>query len=122
MVGIKVLLLVLLCFLQLFLGLLHDGLHLRGNLISPYVLLSTNKDINRQSWQLPKGTQRWWFASALCIGGIQTQLQGPHNLAPIIRWKTVLRQHAPDWLLNGVVGSLCLTISLGMVIRGEHCT
>ena len=113
MVGIEVPLLVLLCLFHLLLGLLHDGLHLRGNLISPHVLPNTHEDINRQMWELPKGPQRWWFASTLSIGRIQAQFQCPHNLAPIIRWKAVLGKHATDCLLNGAVGSLCLSISLG---------
>ena len=122
MVRIKVPLLVLLSLLQLFLGLLHDGLHLCGNLISPHVLPSTHKDINRQAWELPKGPQRWWCTSALSIGRIQPKFQSPYDLAPMIRWEAVLSQHAPDCLPNGAVGSLCLSISLGVVIRGEHCT
>ena len=65
MVGINVPFLVLLSLLQLLLGLLHDVLHLHGNFISPRVLPSTHKDINRQAWELPKGLQHWWCASAL---------------------------------------------------------
>ena len=71
MVGIKVPFLVLLSLLELLLGLSHHVLHLRGNLISPHMLPSTHKNINRQAWELPKGPQRWWCASALCIGRIQ---------------------------------------------------
>ena len=122
MVGIKIPLLVLLSLLKLLPGLLHDVLHLHGKFISPHVLPSARKDINRQAWELPKGLQRWWLASALCIGRIQPQFQSFHNLAPIIRWKAVLSQHLPNGLFNGAMGSLWLPISLGVVGRGEHCT
>ena len=122
MVSIKVPLLVLLSLVQLSLGLLHDGLHLCGNLVGPHVLPSTYKHINRPAWELPKGPHSWWLAIALSIGRIQTQFQSPQNLAPIIRWQAVLSQHAPDDLFNSVVCSLRLPISLGVVDRGEYCT
>ena len=122
MVAIEVLLLVLLCLLQLSFGLLHDGLHLCGHLVNTHMLPSTHKDINRQSWELPKGPQGGWCASALSIGRIQSQFQSPQDLAPVIRWEAVLSQHAPDGLFYGVVGYLRLPISLGVVGRGEHCT
>ena len=96
----------------MFFGFLHDGLYLRSNLVSPHVLPSTHKDITRQAWELPKGPQRWWLARALSIGRVQSQFEIPHNLAPIIRWKTMLSQQAPDCLFNGAVGSLCLPINL----------
>ena len=70
----------------------------------------------------PKDPQSWLLASALCISGIQTQFQSPHKLAPIIRWKAVLSPHAPDCLFNGGVGSLSLSISLGVLGREEHFT
>ena len=71
MVGVEVPLLVLLCLLQLSLGLLHDGLHLRSHLVNAHMLPSTHQDINRQSWELPKGPQGGWCASALSTGGVQ---------------------------------------------------
>ena len=49
MVGIKVPFLVLLSLLELLFGLLHDVLHLHGDLISPHVLPITHKDMNRQA-------------------------------------------------------------------------
>ena len=86
MVGVKVRLLVLLSLLQLLLCLFHDSLHLSGNLVIPHMLPTTHKHINRQAWELPKGPQSWWSASALSISKNQTQLQIPHHFALIIRW------------------------------------
>ena len=68
------------------------------------MLPCTHKDINRQTWELPKSPQSWWLASALGVGRIQTQFSSPQNLASIIRWKAVLSQHAPNCLFNHAVG------------------
>ena len=77
MVGIKVPLLVLLTLLQLLPGLFYDCLYLCGNLIGPHMLPITHKHINMQAWEIPKGPQSWWLATALSIGRIETQFQCP---------------------------------------------